>query len=832
MRQREKGVHLKPNLPCVVDHEWFRMGFELGGVPQALLGLDGRYLQVNGALAKVFGHDRNEIVGRHFKELTHPEDRDISDWIPPILVAGKMARLEKRFVSRTGDTVWVDAHFGAIPDAQGDPCCFIATYVDITERKLAEIALQEANSQLEAATALALDMAAQADAASVAKSAFLANMSHEIRTPMNGVMGMTGLLLETELNAQQRTYAEIARDSGQSLLALVNDILDFSKIEAGKLELEIADFDLCLLIEDVSTTLALKGQEKRIELLCDVEPGVPALVRGDPARLRQILNNLVGNAVKFTSQGQVWTHVALVDEVGAEDSVLVRFSVRDTGMGIPADRLDRLFNKFSQVDASTTRRFGGTGLGLAISKQLAERMGGAIGVKSEPNKGSEFWFTVRLELQETLVEDATPSELNNLRVLVVDDNATHREILCARMASWGMCTAAASDGTGALQALAEALNEGNPYRLALIDMDMPGMDGVTLGVTIRRDPQFADLPLVLTCPVAQRDEIGQDASTNFAARLSKPIRASELKGALVRSLVRGAPAADAHLLPFARPPKSTTPHRFEGRKARILVAEDNPMNQMVALGILTQLGLSADAVANGIDAVRAVEEIPYDVVLMDVQMPEMDGLEATRAIRRLGSQGTRPPVTIIAVTAHAMRGDAEICFAAGMDDYVAKPLSPTVLAQILEKWIRGKPEPAHPTEHPTDACTSQSPPAPRLVFDEAGLVARVLDDLALARAVTRQFLDDTPGRVETLIHDILAGDTKHAEYLGHTLKGSAFAVGADSLANVASNVESMARHGDLLGLRSQIAELRDRFAMLRDAMLASSLLVCIEEESP
>jgi CheY-like chemotaxis protein/HPt (histidine-containing phosphotransfer) domain-containing protein len=408
----------------------------------------------------------------------------------------------------------------------------------------------------------------------------------------------------------------------------------------------------------------------------------------------------------------------------------------------------------------------------------------------------------------------------------VDDNATHREILCARMASWGMRTAAASDGLGALQTLAEALNEGDPYRIVLVDMEMPGMDGVTLGGAIRRDPRLADLPIVLMSPVARRDEISQNGENTFAARLSKPIRVLELKEALVRCLVRSDPAAATHVLPDARPPKSTRPHRFEGCKARILVAEDNPTNQLVALGILRQLGLSADAVANGIDAVRAVEAIPYDVVLMDVQMPEMDGLEATRAIRHLGSQGARPPVTIIAVTAHALRGDAESCFAAGMDDYVAKPLSPTVLAQILEKWIRGTPEPAHPGE----VCASQSSP-PHPVFDEAGLVARVVDDLALARAVTRQFLDDTPGRLETLVRDILAGDMKHAEYLAHTIKGAAMAVGGESLANVASNVEAMARHGGLLALRSQIGELREAFTMLREAMLASSLLARIEEES-
>jgi PAS domain S-box-containing protein len=366
----DPASHRGRDVAACAEIEPFSLVFDLGGLPQALVTLDGRYLRVNDALAKLLGYDKDAIVGRHFQELTYPDDRDRSDAIFSTLSGRGAAKLEKRLVARSGETVWVDTTLGSIPDAQGAASCYVATYVDITERKLAEMALQEANSQLEAATALALDMAAKADAANVAKSEFLANMSHEIRTPMNGVLGMTGLLLETPLDAQQRRYAEIARDSGHSLLALINDILDFSKIEAGKLELEVADFDLESLLEEVTVALAWKAREKGIELLCDVEPGVPTMLRGDPGRLRQILNNLLGNALKFTSQGQIWTHVAAVDEVGAEDSILLRFSVRDTGIGIPADRLGRLFTKFSQVDASTTRRFGGTGLGLAISKQL------------------------------------------------------------------------------------------------------------------------------------------------------------------------------------------------------------------------------------------------------------------------------------------------------------------------------------------------------------------------------------------------------------------------------------------------------------------------------
>jgi CheY-like chemotaxis protein len=368
----------------------------------------------------------------------------------------------------------------------------------------------------------------------------------------------------------------------------------------------------------------------------------------------------------------------------------LRFSVNDTGIGIPADRLDRLFNKFSQVDASTTRRFGGTGLGLAISRQLAEHMGGAIGVTSEPNQGSRFWFTVRLEAQKTPKPEATPPEWSRARVLVVDDNATSRDILSAQLASWGLRATPTSDGPGALALLAEALQLGDPYQVAVVDLEMPGMDGVSLGRAVRSDPRLAALPLVLMNPLAKGDEAAQDPAIKFAAHLRKPIRASELKKILSGCLVpeRG---ATTHALPTEPPRGVFTPRRFEGCNTRVLLAEDNPINQVVAVGMLGQLGLQADVVANGVEAVRAVETGAYDIVLMDVQMPEMDGLEAARVIRNLDSNGDRRPVTIIAVTAHAMRGDAESCLAAGMDDYLAKPLSTAALAETLTKWGLRKP---------------------------------------------------------------------------------------------------------------------------------------------
>ena len=669
----------------------FRQLFEDAPIAYHEIDSQGIIQRVNRAECELLGFDRQELIGKPAWVVVAADQQEVSRARVAQKLTGNehLVPFERPYTRRDGVHLLLEVHENLIRDQDGRPIGIRSALLNITEKKKAEEMLKAFSGELQEKNR-ELDRALQAaNEAAELKSQFLANMSHEIRTPMNGVIGMTGLLLETSLTEDQRDYAETVRRSGEALLGVINDILDFSKIEAGKLQIESSPFDLHLVVEDVNEMLAAKAEDHDLDLVVEFPASLPRRFIGDAGRIRQVVTNLVGNAIKFTHTGAVIINVQCLER--NDKQARMRIAVQDSGIGIAPDKIGSLFEKFSQVDGSPTRKYGGTGLGLAISKELVELMGGSIAVESTLGKGSTFWFTIPLEIDpDAQGIPVAVHELRGLRVLIVDDHEVNRRVLHEQVLAWGMRDTCLASSEQVIAEMHDAVARGDPYQMVLLDYQMPVMDGATVAAAIKSDPQVRSTAVVMLTSVGHWSEVRHLEGTRIEASLVKPVRQSQLLNTLA---VTWAKHVGLGVQAGRRPEPSTSHPKLEGSfrgcSLRVLLAEDNVVNQKVAVRMLERLGLRADVAANGLEAVEMFRMAPYQIVFMDCQMPEMDGYAATREIRRL--EVGPPHATIIAMTAEALAGARERCLASGMDDHIPKPVRLEDLFETLRRWATPQP---------------------------------------------------------------------------------------------------------------------------------------------
>jgi two-component system sensor histidine kinase/response regulator len=730
--------------------------------------LAGSITSWNSGAAAMFGYRPAEALGNALKvaESTAEEDKARMQR----LLEGEKFSYDSRAITKSGTAIDIQVAVAPLLDDNNECIGSISVARDVTQSKRSEEALRLAREA--------------AEAANHAKSSFLARMSHEIRTPMNGVLGMTELLLETGLTSNQRKYAETVQRSGENLLGIINDLLDFSKIEAGKLELEKVDMDLRRTIEDIVDLLAERAHAKGLELACSIPSGLPTHVKGDPLRLGQVLTNLVGNAIKFTEQGAVVIRVAGVEDTGTK--VTMRFEVSDTGVGITPEAQSRIFEEFTQADGSTTRKHGGSGLGLAISKQLVEMMGGNIHVESALGAGSTFWFTSNFEKQESQArEDSAPiGMLTGVRALIIESTAVNQGILHSQMSNWGMTNRVAETPEQAVELLAQAAARGAPYDIAILDLGLPGLDAIELARTIRARSDIAKLRLVML--TRRQADIKEAGSVGIDACLAKPVRQTVLYECLVNVMAGQQPEAAA--TPAPRGPAGVSPAAVRGN---ILLVEDNLINQQVALGILQMLGYGVTVVSNGREALEAHAEGAFDLALMDCDMPEMDGFEATRQIRARERTSGVARLPIVALTANAMAQDREACLVAGMDDHLSKPFSTVTLQAMLNRWMRPTATEASQTQPAASSRGKAAEVLDREILDQLGKVLTNGKPELLTRVINL-YLVESPKLVQKLKQAANESKPTDVARAAHSLKSSSANVGAKVLSGYCQDIESSA----------------------------------------